>query len=438
MINAEFHSKLAPLFEPFRYKVLYGGRAGLKSWGIARALLLIAAQTPKRILCVRELQASLDDSVHRLLSDQIYALGLQGFYTIEKASIRGANGSEFSFEGIRHNVQKIKSYEGIDICWVEEAQAVRKFSWEVLIPTIRKAGSEIWVSFNPFREKDDTYQRFIVNPQPNSVVIRMSWRDNQWLSPELLAEIEHARVNSPDDYLHIWEGHCVNNLEGAVYAAELRDARAQGRICVVPYDRTVGVIPAFDLGRRDFTAIWFMQKVALQWRAVDYYEMRGKDFAHYIEVLQKRPYVYDFAALPHDGDAKVLGAKHSIKEQLAAHGFRVKVVKRQPIITGISAVRSIFPSVWFDEKNCAPGIKRLEEYRFDVDPEDKEYSLNPVHDEASHGADAFRTFALALKANVPQGRVTRERAERLTQSASRFAARLMPAAFRNANTGWMR
>jgi len=129
---------------PVRYRVLYGGRGSGKSWGIARALVVLAAQKPLRVLCARELQNSVRDSVHRVLCDQIDALGLGGFYRIEQNRIFcPSTGSEFSFEGIRNNITKIKSYEGIDICWVEEADKVTQNSWEVLIPTIRKDCSEI-------------------------------------------------------------------------------------------------------------------------------------------------------------------------------------------------------------------------------------------------------------------------------------------------------
>jgi phage terminase large subunit len=147
--NAQFPAKLQFLFHPQRYKVLYGGRGGAKSWGIARALLIQGTQRPLRILCARETQRSIGDSVHKLLSDQIEALGLGAFYAVQKSTILGANGTEFIFAGIRQNVSNIKSYEACDICWVEEAQTVSKSSWDVLIPTIRKTDSEIWVSFNP-------------------------------------------------------------------------------------------------------------------------------------------------------------------------------------------------------------------------------------------------------------------------------------------------
>ena len=156
--RAEFPVKLQPLFKPSRYKVLYGGRGGAKSWGVARALLILGAQKPLRVLCAREFQSSMKDSVHKLLCDQIESLGLLGFYEITQNSIRGQNGTEFSFIGLKNNPTNVKSYERVNVCWVEEAQSVSRLSWNILIPTIRAEGSEIWVTFNPELETDETYQ----------------------------------------------------------------------------------------------------------------------------------------------------------------------------------------------------------------------------------------------------------------------------------------
>lgn len=410
----------------------------MKSWGIARALLILGAQRPLRILCVRELQASLDDSVHKLLSDQIYELGLQNVYKIEKAAIYGPGGTEFAFEGIRHNVQKIKSYEGIDICWVEEAQSVSKSSWNVLIPTIRKGGSEIWISFNPLREKDETYQRFVIGTPPNSIKIFLNWRDNDWLSPELAAEKDYLALQDPDTYLNVWEGQCVVNLEGAIYAKELREAALAGRITDVPYDKSVGVNVYFDLGRRDLTSLWFTQKVAMQHRILKYVEHRGVDFSYYIKLLQREPYIYDEIGLPHDGAAKLLGAKYTIEGQLKLHKFKVRVAKKFPVMVGISAVRSVFGNCWFDTKGTAKGRERLADYHYEVDEEDKEFSVNPAHDENSHGADSFRTFAV-LQRDVKTLKV---------KTATEIAAGAVPgvlglakrsmARFSGGNIGWMR
>ena len=131
--KAEFPEKLSILFDKARYKVLYGGRGGAKSWGVARALLILSCKSTLRILCAREFQTSIKDSVHKLLSDQIYALGLESFYEVTQNSIRGKNGSEFSFVGLKNNIANVKSYEGVDIAWVEEAQTTSRASWNILI-----------------------------------------------------------------------------------------------------------------------------------------------------------------------------------------------------------------------------------------------------------------------------------------------------------------
>jgi phage terminase large subunit len=162
--RAEFPEKLQGLFQPARYKVYYGGRGSAKSWSVARALLIIGAGRTLRIVCAREIQKSIAQSVHQLLKDQIAALGLTDFYRVTDTAIIGLNGTEFTFVGLKHNIQSVKSLEGADICWVEEAQTVSKSSWATLIPTIRKPESEIWITFNPDLNTDDTYVRFVKNP----------------------------------------------------------------------------------------------------------------------------------------------------------------------------------------------------------------------------------------------------------------------------------
>lgn len=221
---APFPRKLQFLFKPARYKVAHGGRGGSKSWNFARALLILGAMRPLRILCFREFQNSIQESVHKLLCLQIEELGLTGFYGSTQNSITGANGTEFIFAGIKNNVTKIKSMEGIDIAWGEEAEKISNSSWEVLIPTIRKPGSEIWVSFNPNAEDDPTYRRFITSPPEDAVVVEINWRDNPWFPDELRREMEYLRRVDYDSYLHVWEGHCRNVSDAQVlrgkYAVE--------------------------------------------------------------------------------------------------------------------------------------------------------------------------------------------------------------------------
>lgn len=190
-----------------RYKVYYGGRGSGKSWSLARALVKFMDTWKLRVLCAREYQNSISDSVHRLLSDQIALLGLSHRFYITQSSIKNlVTGSEAMFKGLRHNVNEIKSTEGIDICWVEEAQRVSEESWELLIPTVRKENSEIWVSFNTEDEESPTHKRFITNPPPDSVVHKVNFDQNPYFPEVLRKEMEHCKATDYDAYLHIWEG----------------------------------------------------------------------------------------------------------------------------------------------------------------------------------------------------------------------------------------
>lgn len=416
MIQAQFPEMLQGLFRPKRTKVLYGGRGAGRSWGVARAFLLMGTERPIRILCCRELQNSIIESVHKLLSDQIEALGLSGFYQIQQNKIIGANGTTFSFEGIKNNTTKIKSYEGIDYCWVEEANKVSKMSWGILIPTVRKLGSEIWLTFNPELDTDYTYTRFVKDPElrrmtavsqtdalrqlvwhesDTSLVLKMTYADNPWFPEVLRTELEQEKKRDYDSYLNIWEGHTLQNLEGAIFAKELRKAREQGRICLVPWDHETPVDTFWDLGRRDLTAIWFAQRVAMQYRVLHYFEDRGEDIHYYLKYCQSLPYVYGTFFMPHDAAAKRVGEKRTIKQIAQAMGKTVHIVPRtQKKVNAINAARVIFPNCYFDADGCVDGLQRLTHYRYKVT--DGQFSEEPLHDDNSNGADAFMTIGQAL------------------------------------------
>jgi phage terminase large subunit len=402
-----FPEPLQVLFRPKRYKVLYGGRGAGRSWGVARALLILGTKSPIRVLCARELQNSIEESVHKVLCDQIVNLGLGQFYDIQQKEIRGANGTTFNFAGIKNNTNKIRSYEGIDYCWVEEANKVSKASWNILTPTIRKKGSEIWITFNPELNTDYTFQRFVKESasDPDVAVVKMTFRDNPWFKDtELSSDMARDKEHDYDMYLNVWEGHTVQHLEGAIYARELRKAQAEGRICTVGYDQETPVDTFWDLGRADSTAIWFAQRVAMQYRVLAYYESSGIKIPmddptggvnHFLKECQRRGYVYGTMWLPHDAKAKRLGSKRSVEEIIRHAGYRVQIVPRLSRDDGINAARVIFPNCWFDEDNCEDGINALRHYRYKV--KDGQLSSEPFHDWASDGADAFRYLAVALK-----------------------------------------
>lgn len=414
LVNAKegkvaFPEKLQFLFKPARYKILYGGRGGAKSWGVARALLIAGTMEPLRIMCAREFQNSILDSVHHLLKTQIEDMGLTAFYNIQNSSIAGRNGTEIVFVGLKNNVSRIKSYEGIDRVWVEEAQTVSKSSWETLIPTIRKEGSEIWATFNPELDTDETYQRFVVEPPKDAVVVKMNWSDNKWFPEVLERERLELKERDPDSYRNVWEGECRSTLQGAIYAKEIRAAEEEGRIRTVLYDVLKPVTTFWDLGWADNTSIWFAQTVGQELRLIDYYSNNQQPLQHYIEVLQNKHYVYGTDWLPHDAKAKTLATGRSVEEMMTAMGRRVSITPNLSLFDGISAARTIFNRCYFDKDKCSEGLQDLRHYRYDIDPESKQLSGRPLHDHHSHAADAFRYFAIAIKDDAPARKAARVR-----------------------------
>jgi phage terminase large subunit len=205
-----------------RYKVIYGGRGSGKSWACARFLLGLGFQKRLRILCAREIQRSISDSVWKLLCEQIDDMGLQSFFIPTRDAIRGINGTEFIFKGLRSNAQEIKSTEGIDICWVEEAAAVSADSWDILIPTVRKPDSEIWLTFNPLDESDPTYQRFVLNSPDDALVRKVNYDENPYFPDVLRREMEWLKARDYESYLHIWEGEVRKHSNAVIFAGRFR------------------------------------------------------------------------------------------------------------------------------------------------------------------------------------------------------------------------
>lgn len=194
-------------YKQARYKVYWGGRGSAKSWGFAEALIRKAAQSNLRVLCCREHQNSIKDSSYKLLVDTIKRLGLEGWFSWTGGSIVSKSGAEFLFKGLWNNEEGIKSTEGVDICWVEEAQTVTARSWQTLSPTMRKPGSEIWVSYNLINEEDATHQRFVINTRRNSIVHKVNYDSNPFF-PGTPLEEEMLDDKALDFHLyeHIWLG----------------------------------------------------------------------------------------------------------------------------------------------------------------------------------------------------------------------------------------
>jgi len=399
-LEVDFPDSLDFLFKPSRYKILYGGRGGGKSWSVAKALIILAAQKPIRVLCAREMQNSIADSVITLLSDQITALGLADFFEVQRTAIYGKNGSEFSFAGLKHNITSLKSFEGVDICWVEEGQAVSKSSWDVLIPTIRKTDSEIWVTFNPDLDTDETFKRFVVNPPHNAIVKKVNWDDNPWFPSVLIDEKEQLKIRDMDAYLHVWEGNTRQMLDGAVYASELRSAQESNRIKDLIVDKAIPVSTFWDLGWADMTSIWFVQVVpGGEVRVIDFYQNCQKTIDHYMQVLQGKGYVYKDWWLPHDAEHKNLTGR-STKDIMEAAGKPIRITPKLSVADGINAARQLLSRAYIHATNCADGLQNLRHYRFGVDVNTKMFTNQPLHDQHSHAADAWRYVAVALDEGI--------------------------------------
>lgn len=225
---ADFPRPLQFLFQKARYKVAWGGRGAGKSWAFARALLLLGLERKLRILCTREIQKSIKESVHQLLSQQIRleppeGLSLGDYYEVQESTIIGRNGTEFIFAGLRSNIESVKSLEACDIVWVEEARSVTKESWNILIPTIRKEGSEIWVSFNPIDAGDETYKRFVLNPPKNAIVRKVNYYDNPWFGETLREEMETLKAQDANAYRTVYLGECFTSPIGALWTQSMID-----------------------------------------------------------------------------------------------------------------------------------------------------------------------------------------------------------------------
>lgn len=213
---------LNPCLKPFwaapaRNRVLYGGRASSKSWDAAGFATFLADNYQLRVLCVRQFQNRISESVYALLKIQIERFGLSERFDVQRDKIYNmATGSEFMFYGLWRSIDEIKSLESIDILWIEEAHNLTEEQWKVLEPTIRKAGSQVWVIFNPKLATDFAYKRFVVNPPPNTIVRKINYDENPFLSDTMLKIIEAARAEDPDEFAHVYGGEPMQDDDGVI------------------------------------------------------------------------------------------------------------------------------------------------------------------------------------------------------------------------------
>ena len=393
---------LRPLLGPRRYKGAYGGRGGAKSHFYAEQLIARCYAKPTRAVCIREVQNSLKDSVYQLLVDKIGKMGVGSAFDPLKTEIRGKNGSLIIFKGMQeYNSDNIKSLEGFDIAWVEEAQTLSERSFNMLRPTIRNAGSELWFSWNP-RYKTDPVDRFFrsqANQEDADIIsVSVGWRDNPWLPIELVKEKDRDYAADPALAEHIWGGGYEVVTEGAYFARQLATARLDGRIGPVPHTSGAKVTTAWDIGYGDDTAIWFAQIIGAEPRIIDYYENRGVGIEHYAKILASKPYIYHRHLLPHDGSkGEFISGSTIVASARSLLTGPVEVLPRISVDDGIQAARGLIDKCRFDEVRCTTGLEALRLYRRDYNEKRMAFSDKPLHDWTSHAADAFRYLALGLR-----------------------------------------
>lgn len=417
---------LLPLLEPKRYKAAYGGRGGAKSHFYAEQIVIRCFAKTTRVACIREVQASIKDSVRQLIKDKIAKLGLEGEFDVLEAEIRcKRNDSIIIFKGMQsYNAQNIKSLEGFDIAWVEEAQTLSETSLRMLRPTIRKETAELWFSWNP-RHETDAVDKFFRggNPPKNSTIIPVNWNDNPWFPNVLSEEKDEDYKNDPEVAEHVWGGGYELITEAAYYAKYVAKAEKEGRVGYFPYNPKLPVITSWDIGVDDYTAVWFWQEDGHNVTAIDYYEVSGDGAEQIVkaalpelnpeigemtaaltDINRDVPFTYSKHFFPHDVMNREWGSgARSRYETLKALGVKpINVGARQGPDERINAMRALFPSIRFhDTKNVKLGLMRLRRYSRKMNDHMGVYT-GVLHDEASHGSDAAGEFAINCAIRPPK------------------------------------
>ncbi len=387
------------LFEKHRYKVLEGGRGGGKSETVGRYILIKGMEKARKIVCGREYQSSIKESVYDMLVDFIERYKLSSFYTVQKTEIIGINGTSFTFAGLHHNIASIKSMYDVDIFWGEEAQVFSANSLEILLPTIRAVDSELIFTMNAELEDDPAYQMLVVNPPPDTLHLKVNYDQNPYFPENLQALMEDQKAKNYQRYLEIWEGNCKAAVEGSIYSQALQKARDEGRIGEYSYDDRYPVSCFWDIGWNDHTSIVFLQFINHEPRVIDCYQNQFQKTPHYVQVLNERKYIYDRLVLPHDSENEHGNAEKTWL-QIVRQAFpnaRVYAGKRQAIELRLEATKNIFDMLRMDKVHCADLISALAHYHFAIDPETKRQTREPFHGPESNFADAFGYMCLEMK-----------------------------------------
>lgn len=409
ILRVEVPRKLKPLLAPCRYKGAYGGRGGAKSHFFAEQVILRCYTAQTRVVCIREVQNSIKDSVRQLLIDKIEKLGLISAFEILESEIRGPHGSFVVFKGMQsYNAANIKSLEGFDIAWVEEAQTLSQHSLDLLRPTLRKEGSELWFSWNPRYKTDPVDKFFRKNPPPDAISVMINWRDNPWFPDVLRKEMEHDFRVDEDKAEHIWNG-AYGAGQGAILARYVNQAEREGRVSDdVVYDPDGGPVEiSSDLGFRDTASWWYWQRKVGGYSLLHYEGESGWDADDWIPRIQHNLNEMGCTLgkiwLPHDARAKTFQSKHSSVEKfLKAFGAgKVSIVPQTKKEHQISAAREVIQRCEFNRTKCEAGLDGLMAWEFEWHEENNVFSREPLHNWASHPSDAFAYGCQVMKEHSP-------------------------------------
>lgn len=406
ILNIQTARVFEPLLQQSRYKAAHGGRGSGKSHFFGELLVEDHVRFPGlRSVCIREVQKSLKESAKKLVEDKIESMGVGSHFEILSDQIKTPGGGLMIFQGMQdHTAESIKSLEGFDRAWVEEAQTLSANSLKLLRPTIRAANSEIWFSWNPRRKSDPVDEMFRQGSTPtDSIVVEANWDGNPWFPSVLEQERVDCLNNDPDQYDHIWEGGYISVASGAYFAKRLAEAKREGRIGRVAADPLLPIKLFADIGgtgaRSDAFAFWAAQFVGQEIRVLNYYEVQGQPLDAHLSWLRSQDYDPSRAEiyLPHDGKTNDRVYAVSYESAFKDAGYKVIVVPNQgkgAAAKRIEEARRLFPQMWFNADTTEPGREALGWYHEKKD-ESRNIGLGPEHDWASHGADAFGLMCVA-------------------------------------------
>jgi phage terminase large subunit len=403
----------SPIFPPpsgTRYIALYGGRGSAKSHTACIYTLLEALKADRekrcfRVVCVRESQKSLDDSVKGLLESYIWRWGLSDKFIIQDKRILLPHGGKIIFNGMRdYNSYNIKSLEDFDLCWVEEADALGALSWEMLRPTIRKPGSQFLVVWNPKSSLDSVEKIFrLGEPPANSVIIQANYLDNPHFTKELEQEMLECKEKDPENFDHIWLGAYKNVVVGAYYARQLLQARSQRRVNIgIPDNHLYPVYVSCDLGLNDLFVMWVAQWIGREILFINNYAASGQTYSTHVGWLLENGYTPDRTKifLPHDGVKRSDGWDYLVSAEslFTSSGFKAETIKNQgagAAMMRVAKTREMFHQFHFDRK-CNDGVLILGQYRPKLCRMTGR-DLGPDHGSGSDYADSLGLMSIVYK-----------------------------------------